>query len=309
MAPSLREARGPGLEHSCGPDEWVDATCPADGVELFAARLRGRPFSRHRHDVYAIGVTEEGVQAFGYRGTVERSLPGQVFVLHPDEPHDGRADGPGAFGYRQIYVSPGRIAAALRALTARPESLPFAAPVSDDAVLARAVLTAFTIAPEPLALDALMLALAAGLMRCGAAGRAGTTRRSVDLPAVERGRDFLASRLAIVQSGEIEAVTGLDRYQFARQFRAVYGTSPYRYSMMRRLDRARDRLRDARPLAETALEAGFADQAHFTRAFKASFGMTPGRYVRLCGPSKLTGCRHGRTFVIDCETLRRGAAG
>jgi hypothetical protein len=45
--------------------------------------------------------------------------------------------------------------------------------------------------------------------------------------AVERGRDFLRNRLATVQSSEVEAVTGLDRYQFARQFRAVYGTSPY----------------------------------------------------------------------------------
>jgi len=251
-------------------------------VELFRARLRGRPFSPHRHDVYAIGVTEEGVQAFGYRGTVERSLPGQVFVLHPDEPHCGRAEGPGLFGYRQIYVSPVRIASALPALTGRPAPLPFAPPVTGDPALARAVRTAFAQMPEPLALDALVLRLAEGLLRIGAAGLTGTLRCRVDLPAVERGRDFLASRLTVVSSGEVEAVTGLDRYQFARQFHAIYGTSPYRYSVMRRLDVARGWLRDARPLAEAATEAGFADQAHFTRTFKAAFGMTPGRYVKLC---------------------------
>jgi AraC-like DNA-binding protein len=284
MALSLRDAAGAGLERSCDPDEWVDATVPVDGVELFRARLRGRPFSRHRHDVYAIGVTEEGVQAFEYRGTVERSLPGQVFVLHPDELHDGRADGPGLFGYRQIYLNPVRIASALPALTGRPAPLPFAPPVIDDPVLARVVRTAFTRAPEPLALDALVLALAEGLLRSSAAGSTGTLRCRVDLPAVARGRDYLHSRLAIVQSSEMEAVTGLDRYQLARQFRAIYGTSPYRYSVMRRLDVARAWLRDARPLAETALEAGFADQAHFTRTFKAAFGMTPGRYVKLCAP-------------------------
>lgn len=50
---------------------------------------------------------------------------------------------------------------------------------------------------------------------------------------------------------------------------------------MRRLDATRRWLRDARPLAETAVEAGFAEQAHFTRTFKAAFGMTPGRYVKL----------------------------
>ena len=258
------------------------ATGPVDGVELFRARLRGRPFSRHRHDVYAIGVTVEGVQAFEYRGTVERSLPGQVFVLHPDELHDGRAEGPGLFGYCQIYVNPDRIAAALPALTGRPVPLPFASPVADDPALAHVVRAAFARAPEPLALDALVLRLAEGLLASSAAGRTSTLRCRVDLPAVARGRDYLRSRLAIVQSTEMEAVTGLDRYQFARQFRAVYGTSPYRYSVMRRLDVARGWLRDARPLAETALEAGFADQAHFTRTFKAAFGMTPGRYVKLC---------------------------
>src|SRR5215469_9097702 len=282
MAPSLDDACGAGLERSCDPGEWVDATRPADGVELFRARLRGSPFNRHRHDVYAIGVTEEGVQAFAYRGTVERSLPGQVFILHPDELHDGRADGPGLFGYRQIYLTPDRIASALPALTGRPAPLPFASPVTDDPALARVVRSAFAGAPEPLAVDTLILQLAEGLLRSSAASLPGTLRCRVDLPAVERGRDFLRSRLAVARSSEVEAVTGLDRYQFARQFHAVYGTSPYRYSVMRRIDEARGWLRDARPLAETALEAGFADQAHFTRTFKAAFGMTPGRYVKLC---------------------------
>jgi AraC-like DNA-binding protein len=288
MAASLGDGRGAGLERSCGPGEWVDATGPVDGVELFRARLRGRPFSRHRHDVYAIGVTEEGVQAFGYRGTVERSLPGQVFVLHPDELHDGRADGPGMFGYRQIYVSPGRIAAAVRALTGRPVPLPFAVPVADDLVLARTVRAAFAQALEPLAVDALVVQLAGGLLRCSTTRFTGTLRCRIDLPAVERGREFLQNRPAVVQSGEVEAVTGLDRYQFARQFRVIYGTSPYRYSVMRRLDMARSWLRQTRPLAETAIAAGFADQAHFTRAFKAAFGMTPGCYVKLSAARAVT---------------------
>jgi AraC-like DNA-binding protein len=282
MALSLDDAAGAGLERSCEPSEWVDTARPADGVELFRARLRGRPFSRHRHDVYAIGVTEEGSQAFEYRRTVEHSLPGQVFVLHPDELHDGRADGPGLFGYRQIYLSPGRVAGALPALTGRQVPLPFATPVTNDPVLAGVIRAAFAGAPEPLALDALVLRLVEGLLRLSTAGPARGLHCRVDLPAIERGRDFLRSRLAIVQSGEVEAVTGLDRYQFARQFRAVYGTSPHRYSVMRRLDVARGWLRDARPLAETAHQAGFADQAHFTRTFKAAFGMTPGRYAKLC---------------------------
>jgi AraC-like DNA-binding protein len=153
--------------------------------------------------------------------------------------------------------------------------------VADDLVLARTVRAAFARPLEPLAADGLVVQLAGGLLRCSATRLTRTLCCRIDLPAVERGRDFLHNQPTVVQSGEVEAVTGLDRYQFARQFRAVYATSPYRYSVMRRLDMARGWLHQERPLAETALAAGFADQAHFTRAFKAAFGMTPGRYVKL----------------------------
>ena len=67
-------------------------------------------------------------------------------------------------------------------------------------------------------------------------------------------------------------------FDLARQFRIRFGTSPYRYLLMRRLDFARERMHRERPLAEVACDAGFADQAHFTRAFKSAFGLTPARY-------------------------------
>jgi AraC-like DNA-binding protein len=50
---------------------------------------------------------------------------------------------------------------------------------------------------------------------------------------------------------------------------------------MRRLDVARAQIARHRPLVDVALEAGFADQAHFTRMFKAAFGITPARYGAL----------------------------
>jgi len=85
----------------------------------------------------------------------------------------------------------------------------------------------------------------------------------------------------VIRSSELEEVTGLTRYDLARQFRSAFGTSPYRYSLMRRLDRARASLRGNRSLADVALAAGFADQAHLTRMFKAVFGVSPARYRTL----------------------------
>lgn len=282
MALMVEGSAPKGLVRSCGGGDWVATSHPGEGVELLRAWFSGRAFARHRHDTYAIGVTEAGVQTFDYRGSVERSTPGQVVVLHPDEMHDGRAGTDSGFGYRIVYVEPARIAAAVRSIMGHAAPLPFVPEaVSDNPTLARAVTEAFRCASEPLALDALVLRLAEGLIARNAPDRAARTLPRLDHVALERARGLLDHRRAVVRSAELEALTGLDRYELARQFRAAYGTSPYRYSLLRRLDLARSRLGDGTPLAELALAAGFADQAHFTRMFRSAFGLTPGQYTGL----------------------------
>lgn len=282
MAAMLGGAGREGLERSCSPGDWVRTRGPFGGLELLRARFGGAAFARHRHDTYTIGVTEVGVQAFDYRGRVEHSLRGEVFVLHPDELHDGRAGAEDGFGYRTVYVEPARVAEAVRAIRGRPTPLPFLPePVIHNPTLARAVAAAFETPAEPLALDAVILLLAEGLLEGDPQEAMPGPPRLLDQPALARARACLESRLDVVRSIELEAISGLSRFELARQFRTQFGTSPYRYSLLRRLDFARERLREGQPLVEVALAAGFADQAHFTRMFKSAFGLTPGRYAAL----------------------------
>jgi AraC-like DNA-binding protein len=281
MQPIMGRSGSPRLARLCADSDWIEERGPVDGVQLLQAWFTGPAYARHRHDTYGIGVTDVGVQTFEYRGQVEHSRVGQGFVLHPDEPHDGRSGTDGGFGYRIIYLDPARIAAAARVLTGRPIALPFAPqPVVDDARLARAVADGFGAAPEPLALDDLVVRLTACLLEAAHEPGSGAAER-VDRVAMGRVHEYLGARPAIVRSTELESIAGLNRYEIARQFRRLYGTSPYRYSLLRRLDVARALLGAGVPLAALALEAGFADQGHFTRSFKAAYGLPPGRYVTL----------------------------
>jgi AraC-like DNA-binding protein len=280
---------GEGLERSCQGTVagWLASESPAPGIELLSAWFAGEAYRRHRHDTYAIGVTDRGVQVFDYRGAVHTSTPGQVVVLYPDEVHDGRAGTTAGFGYRIVYLEPSLVTDALRALRGRPYPLPFvSAPVSNNAMVARAVDSVFRASMEPVAVDSVIVELAQALMVAEGGGAASPISRTVDVRAVERARQFLeAEKTRVVHSRELESVTGLTRFDLARQFRIMFGTSPYRYLVMRRLELARELIHRGRALVEVAAEAGFADQAHFTRAFTSAFGLTPGRYRTLTATS------------------------
>ncbi|HKX09780.1 MAG TPA: AraC family transcriptional regulator [Stellaceae bacterium] len=256
----------------------------SEGFERIEAFFSGHGFDPHRHDTYAIGFTLEGVQSFRYRGAAERSLPGQVFVLHPDEVHDGRAGTSVGFHYRILYVEPRAIGAAL---CEGRGMLPFVREsVSTDRRLAAAIMPALADLDAPLEelhRDQIVLDLAEAL---AAADRSMMRRKfsARHLCAVDRAREFLDANIGTtVSSAELETVAGLSRYALARHFRACLGTSPYRYLVMRRLDRARALIRRGARLADAAAACGFADQSHMTRHFKRAYGLSPGRWAALCG--------------------------
>lgn len=276
------KASGSGLERLCR-QEWVQSTETEYGVEFFEARFQGHAYQKHRHDTYAICLTTTGVLGFDYRGTSEISIPGQVVVLHPDEVHDGYAGTPASFGYRELYVEPAVIFEAIQTMRPHPCSLPFVrTPVVMNQALSAAISSAFEGTREPLAIDSLIVQVAEGLLEADPSCRLAPLPRHLDMVALKQARQYLdTQKTRIVHSSELEALTGLSRYDLARQFRTMCETSPYRYVLMRRLDFARKLLTEGRSLVEVAIGAGFADQAHFSRMFKAAFGITPARYRAL----------------------------
>ncbi|MBK6510873.1 MAG: AraC family transcriptional regulator [Haliea sp.] len=61
-----------------------------------------------------------------------------------------------------------------------------------------------------------------------------------------------------------------------RRFRKHLKKTPHQYIVEVRLDNARQMLRETdKPIGTIALETGFADHSHFTRAFTRKFGVAP----------------------------------
>ncbi|TWI51368.1 AraC-like DNA-binding protein [Pseudoduganella flava] len=257
--------------------EWLRCAEPVDGLELVEARLIGNAYPLHRHDTYAIGRTISGVQSFNYRRGRRDSLPGSTMVLHPDEAHDGKAGTDEGFHYRMMYVSPALIQTILGG-----RALPFVdGGQSGDprlAAAATALLRQLDHAQEPLERSDALTALAQALALV-----AGTPPRRAngDFLAARRAQEYLyAHHTRAVTLAELEVVTGRDRWSLSHDFRMFYGTSPYRYVTLRRLDTVRRMLLAGLSLAHAATAAGFTDQSHMSRHFLKSHGLTPARWLQ-----------------------------
>ncbi len=72
--------------------------------------------------------------------------------------------------------------------------------------------------------------------------------------------------------------------RYANALLSVEGTSLERCILDRRLERCRRALEDPRQahrtIGDIAFAWGFSDLSHFTRRFKAEFGVSPGEYRR-----------------------------
>lgn len=78
---------------------------------------------------------------------------------------------------------------------------------------------------------------------------------------------------------DLEGENGCTRWKLSRDFRELFGTSLYRFLVMRRLECAQDMMQQGQALADVAATCHFADQSHLTRQFRKAFGVNPSRWI------------------------------
>lgn len=261
---------------------WHDAVL--DGLELHHATYITHTFARHSHDYYVIGVIEEGVQSFDYRGARQVTPAGDVFVIHPGEAHTGEAVSPRGYTYRTLYPPVPLLQRAYSDIAGREQGVPFfPAPVIHDGEVARCLRDlhlALTAGVTPLEREARFLEACALLITRYAEihppERAAGQERSV----VQQVRCYLDQHFAEpVSLAELARLVGLSPYYVHRVFEREVGLPPHAYLESVRIRQAQLLLAQGEPIIQVAAELGFSDQSHLTRRFTRLLGVTPGQYL------------------------------
>ena len=92
--------------------------------------------------------------------------------------------------------------------------------------------------------------------------------------------DYIETHLSHeVALADLAGVACLSPCHFSRSFKDAMGVGPQRYTVQRRVERAKALMRRSdHTLAGVAAAVGFADQSHFTATFRRETGITPGRF-------------------------------
>jgi len=204
---------------------------------------------------------------------------GDVIMVNPGEMHDGMPIGGNPREWRMLYFDPATVARMAEAEVVN--GCEVVRPAAQDPVLAALFARLFAgvtaASPDRLRLAESLISLIMNALRRH--GLRPPPRRESS-PSVRKALARLDDDPAsAVRLTELAELAGVSRFQLLRSFAREVGTTPHAYLVQRRVQLARKLLAGGQSIVEAAIDAGFADQSHLTRAFVRQFGVTPGRYV------------------------------
>lgn len=114
----------------------------------------------------------------------------------------------------------------------------------------------------------------------------GSDRRERNWPADRRMmlvHDYIEDNLTEpVSLTDLAAISGLSMTQFMRLFKESFGVTPYRWTLQRKMDRAKLMItQEGLSVTQAAYELNFSSSQHFSTIFRKLNGIAPSTFKRL----------------------------
>lgn len=253
---------------------FIEARSIADGREVC--------YTRHSHEHFSIGAVTAGRSLYIHEQSQFQVSAGTVVLMNPGDVHACNPIDDQPWSYLMLYVD-------TPWLTDLQHSLGF----GHDLGFRRFSITHNRDVQLFSGLNALYQVLVdqqQDVLRKHSAAVEFFTEVQLRLNPVEqslrepnfklaRAADFIRDHCTqMLKLEDICQAAQLSPSYLIRAFKQHYGMTPHAFLVNRRIQFAQDQLRSGKLIADVALEAGFADQAHFQRAFKQHLAATPGQY-------------------------------
>ncbi len=250
------------------------------GHEIALLDCTGHHFPPHYHDEIVLSLNLSGLERVNLQGREFLARPGDFTLYNPGDVQSSHAVA-GRWRFISLYVQPSFAASLFDPDTPvvfekshlRHPLLP--------GMFRHALLAALRHDLETQETDELLVLLLQALLRHCGEPKARRKERVLPPPRLRHVQQRMLDDIATPPTlRELAAESDLSVARLTRMFKRATGLPPMQWLMNQRLHHARRALASGDSLAEIAARHGFADQAHFTRRFRALFGITPGAWRR-----------------------------
>lgn len=265
------------------PRFWRDAALPfieARGVD----DGRQACYAPHSHEHFSIGAVTAGHSTYLHQGTEVALCAGAVVLMNPEDVHACNPIDDQLWSYRMLYIDTPWLADLQHQLgfTTDQGFRSFQVAYTNDPVLYAGLNELYELlvnehAEHLLKHSAVVSFFTQVQQRLNPASATRSVRDSNH--KLQRAAEYIHAHCTQpVQLEDICLAAELSPSYLIRAFKQHYGMTPHAFLVNRRIQFARAQLRQGKLIADVALDAGFADQAHFQRAFKQHLSVTPGQY-------------------------------
>ncbi len=260
---------------------FIEARTIADGRKV--------TYGRHAHEHFSIGAVTHGRSYYHYGKDTFQISAGTVVLMNPGDVHACNPIDNEPWSYQMLYIDTPWLTDLQYQLGFSTDQgyRPFNTPYTQDPVLYHGLLALYRILvdaqAEHLQKQSALVSYFSDVQE--RLNPADTPAREVN-HKLERAAEFI--RAQCTQALKLEDIcqaAELSPSYLIRAFKQYYGLTPHAFLVNQRIQFARARLRQGELIADVALAAGFADQAHFQRTFKQHFAATPGQYRDRLKPS------------------------
>lgn len=253
---------------------------PSQDISLIRAQYQEFAFQRHYHLDFHIGLITQGQQKFVYKGTSYHAGAGQVVMMPPDELHDGHSELESGYQVSVFSVSPQWLGD-LADQREHGHTLSFSELIlSDQATFLQLCnLHALLINPNisQLAQDCLpyegFSTIVDRYVKFGSKSPV-----QLGIQSIHTLKEYLMANLdQPVRLEQLSDLCDLTTTQFQRHFKNKMGITPYAWLSRLRMEQGMRLIKSGVSGTEVAHQVGFYDQAHFSKAFKTAFGVSPSK--------------------------------
>lgn len=255
------------------------------GVEVISGINIINEFRRHIHKTYIVGLVTQGKRIIYHPGGTNQISKSEIFIINPGQVHSCSSENSG-HSYKILSVSTKTMRSIASEISEKQERKPyFKKLIYESEVLCNKIIRLFEVIEEPesdIQVESEFYSFLSYLIMHFSESPPVVNTVGEQKDSIKRVCDFISYNFAgNLSLKKLAGIACLSPFHFQREFKKKVGITPHEYLSDFRISKAKKMLSNSEDIADIAIQLGFYDQSHFSRIFRHTVGVPPGKYAKI----------------------------